>query len=128
VQPGLDPQSFGAHMREKSLQLRARAEALRTELAAVSETVTSPDRLVTVTVGAGGVLRGIAIEPAGLRATPSQWSAAVMRAYGQGCRAVGERAAELVESHTPGSPAATMMREALPPEVDDEPDRAGGSR
>jgi hypothetical protein len=97
------------------VDLRQRAEALRTELAEISESVTSPDRAVTVTVGAGGIMRAIKIEPAGQRATPMQWSDAVMRAYAQGCRLVGERAAALVERHTPGTPAVALMREAVPP-------------
>jgi hypothetical protein len=97
------------------VDLRQRAELLRAELAAISEKVTSPDRLVTVTVGAGGVLHGITIESAGQRANPSQWADAVMRAYAQGCRVVGERAAALVERHTPGTPAVRLMREAVPP-------------
>jgi hypothetical protein len=47
------------------VDLRQPAKPLRVELAAISEKVTSPDRFVTVTVGAGGVLHGIKIEPAG---------------------------------------------------------------
>ena len=73
-----------------------------------------------MTVGAGGILRSITVESAGLRATPTQWADAVMRAYATACRVVGERAAALVERHTPGTPAAELMREAVPPAPDAE--------
>lgn len=116
MQPGSDPQAFTRQLAEKSADLRRRAEQLQAELARISESVTSADRTVTVTVGAGGIMRALEVEPAGLRATPSQWSTAVMRAYAEGCRRVGLQAAELVERHTPGSPAVAMMRAAVPPE------------
>lgn len=120
MEGGVDPGSFAERLRVQSAQLRQRAEVLQAELAKISESVTSPDRLVTVTVGAGGVMRSIKIESAGMRATPSQWSDAVMRAYAQGCRIVGERAAALVEQHAPGTPAVELMREAIPPAPDEE--------
>lgn len=120
MQADFDPASMTDQLRARSAELRQRAEALRAELATVSETVTSPDRRVTVTVGAGGILRSIRVESAGQRATPTQWAEAVMRAYATGCRVVGERAAALVERHTPGTPAAELMREAVPPVPDGE--------
>jgi hypothetical protein len=43
-----------------------------------------------------------------------------MRAYAQGCRLVGERAAALVEQHTPGTPAVALMREAVPPPEEEQ--------
>ena len=120
MQPGSGPQDYTRQLAAKSAELRQRAEALQAELARIVASVTSPDRTVTVTVGAGGVMRGIAIEQAGLRATPTQWSSAVMRAYAEACRRVGEQAAELVERHTPGSPAVAMMRAAVPPEDEEQ--------
>jgi DNA-binding protein YbaB len=116
----VDQAELTDQLRARAAQLRERAEALRADLAKVSESVTSPDRLVTVTVGAGGVMRGIKVEPDGQRATPTQWADAVMRAYAQGCRIVGEKAAALVEQHTPGTPAADLMRAAVPPPPEGE--------
>jgi DNA-binding protein YbaB len=118
----VDQAEFTDQLRARSAELRRRAEALRADLAKVSESVTSPDRLVTVTVGAGGVMREIKVESAGQRANPTQWADAVMRAYAQGCRVVGEKAAALVEQHTPGTPAAQLMREAVPPPPEGEQD------
>lgn len=123
MQPGLDPRSITRDIEARSAELRQRAMAIQAELARLQESVTSPDRIVTVTVGAGGVMRGIKVEPTGLRATPTQWADAVMKAYAQGCRIVGERAAELMERHTPGSPVVAMMRDALPPEPDEDSER-----
>jgi DNA-binding protein YbaB len=113
VQP--DPSALLRDIAARSHDVRRRAEALQAELRTLEESVTSPDRLVTVTVGAGGVMRAVQVEASGMRATPTQWSDAVMRAYGEGCRRVGLRAAEIVQQHTPGSPAAQLMRDAVPP-------------
>lgn len=120
MQPGIDPRRLTKDMEARSAELRRRAEALQVQLAEISESVTSPDRVVTVTVGAGGVMRRIQIESAGQRATPTQWADAVMKAYAKGCRLVGERAAELLEEHTPGSPVVALMRDAVPPPPADE--------
>ena len=124
MQPGLDPQSFTRDLEARSADLRRRAEALQAQLAKITESVTSADRMVTVTVGAGGIMRDITIESAGLRATPTQWSDAVLKAYAQGCRLVGERAADLMQQHTPGSPVVELMREAVPPAPEGEGERA----
>lgn len=117
-----DPSGILRTLQERSAELRTRAEALQRELAAIEVAVTAPDRSVTVTVGAGGVLRGIAVDPRGARATPARWSQAVMRAYAQACREVGERAAALVQQHSPGSPAVQLMRDAIPPDPDADPE------
>jgi YbaB/EbfC DNA-binding family protein len=124
VEPGSDPLDMLRSLQARSAQLRERAEALQAELAKISESVTSPDRRVTVTVGAGGIMRGLRVEPGGAPPNPSQWAAAVMKAYQQGCRLVGERAGDLMEKHTPGSPAVQLMREAIPPDPDDATEEA----
>lgn len=100
---------------QRTHELREQAEAMRAELAEVQEQVTSRDRFVTVTVGAGGILRGIRVEGGGQRASAQQIATAVLSAYGEGCRRAGERAAAIVERTMPGTPAVTLMREAVPP-------------
>ena len=122
MRPGADPREIVRGIQERSADLRHRAEALQRQLAALEVAVTAPDRSVTVTVGAGGILRSIAVEPSGTRAAPAQWSQAVMQAYAQACRAVAERAADLVQQHTPGSPAVRLMRDAIPPDPDAGPE------
>lgn len=114
-QPLGDPGILLREITEKSKQMRERAEAMRAELAEVLVSVTSPDRLVSVTVGAGGIMRRIAVEPAGQRATAQQVAAAVMKAYGEACRQAGQRSADIVERFTPNSPAVAMMRDSVPP-------------
>lgn len=100
--------------------LRERAERLQSQLAELSETVTSADRLVSVTVGAGGIMRSIRLESGGQSADPAKLLNAVMKAYAAGCRQVGQRAADLMSQHAPGSPAVEMMRDAIPPEPENE--------
>jgi DNA-binding protein YbaB len=114
-QPLGDPGILLREITEKSKQLREQAEAMRAELADVLVSVTSPDRAVSVTVGAGGIMRGIKVESGGLRATPTQLTDAVMRAYGEACRQAGQRSADIVERYTPNSPAVAMMRDSVPP-------------
>ncbi|MEP7180219.1 MAG: YbaB/EbfC family nucleoid-associated protein [Pseudonocardiales bacterium] len=120
MEPGPDPIRVLRSLQTRSADVRERAEALQAELAKISESVTSADRTVTVTVGAGGIMRGLVVEPGGERVRPTQWASAVLKAYQQGCRIVGERAAELMQRHAPGSPAVQMMRDAVPPDPDEE--------
>lgn len=104
---------------------RERAERMQTELMAVLETVRSSDGLATVTVGAGGIMRDVRIT-GGSVANPERVRRAILSAYQQGCRAVGERAAEITQRYAPGSPAVEMMRDAIPPDPED--DEQGGLR
>lgn len=115
AQPLGDPGILLRELTEKSKQMRAQAEAMRAELAEVVVDVTSPDRVVTVTVGAGGIMRGITVASGGHRSTPQQVVAAVLSAYGEGCRRAGQQAADIVERYTPNSPAVAMMRDSVPP-------------
>jgi len=124
-QPLGDPGILIREVTERSKQLRERAEAMRAELAEVLEKVTSRDRAVTVTVGAGGIMRGITVESGGHRSSPQHLVESVMKAYAEGCRRAGERAAEIVERYTPNSPAVAMMRSSLPPE---DPEVGGYAR
>lgn len=119
MDPGSDPLGVLRSLKARSAEMRERAEALQAELAKISESVTSADRTVTVTGGAGGIMRGLRVEPAGERVSSTQCASAALKAYQQGCRIVGERAADLMQRHAPGSPAVQMMREAVPPDPDE---------
>lgn len=123
MRPGSEPSAMLADLTERSHEFRRRAEELQVQIAEISESVTSEDRRVTVTVGAGGVMHSIRVEPDGNTATANQLVTSVMRAYRKGCTRAGERSADLVERNTPGSPVADFMRAAVPPEPDeDQPD------
>ncbi|MGI8678410.1 MAG: YbaB/EbfC family nucleoid-associated protein [Jatrophihabitans sp.] len=102
-------------MNERGAELRARAERMQAELAEIVEDVRSRDDLVTVTVGAGGIMRGLVVSHAGARGEPARLSRSIMSAYAEGCRRVGERAAAVVARDAPTSPAVAMMRDAVPP-------------
>jgi DNA-binding protein YbaB len=114
-----DPGSVIQGITKESKRLRERAEAMQTELAELREDVMSRDHVVTVTVGAGGIMRGINIEADGQAARPHEVAAAVMSAYGEGCRRVGEKAAEIVARFTPNSPLVTFMHDSVPPVAPD---------
>jgi DNA-binding protein YbaB len=118
VESGPDP--FLRNLSMRSSQLRERAEQMQAELAKITETVKSRDGNASVTVGAGGIMRGLAIEPAGTRAKPEQLSRSIMIAYQQACRRAAEQGAEIMQRHAPGSPAVTMMREAIPPDPEED--------
>lgn len=122
---GLGTDAFLHNLTARSGELRARAEQMQTELAAILETARSRDGLASVTVGAGGIMRNLVVEPAGSRATPQQLAASIMVAYQQGCRAAAEKAAAIMQRHAPGSPAVAMMRDAIPPDPEPEVDAAG---
>ena len=119
MQPVDPARSALDQLQERTSELRVRAEQMQTELAAVSETVESGDGIATVTVGAGGILRDLRIG-GGSAATPERIRAAIMSAYGQGCRSVGRRAADITERFAPGSPAVAMMRAAVPPDPEQD--------
>lgn len=126
----MDPQSTVGdplhRINVMSEQLRERAMQMQRELEAVKEVVESRDGIATVTVGAGGILRDLRIG-GGSGATPEHIRTAIMSAYQQGCRAVGEKAADITERFAPGSPAVAMMREAIPPDPDPDGDDSAGS-
>lgn len=112
----------------KAQQMRARAEVLKVELAELKAVVTSSDQVATVEVGAGGVLRAVRPGSQARAAGPEQWAKAVMSAYAKASREVGEAAAALVDRQLPGSPAAEMMREAVPPPEEPDAEAARGEQ
>lgn len=118
-QPLGDPSILLREVTEKSKKLREQAEAMRAELADVLEKVTSRDRAVTVTVGAGGIMRGITVESGGHRSSPQHLVDSIMKAYGEASRRAGEKAADIVARYTPNSPAVAMMRNSVPPGEDE---------
>lgn len=119
MQPRDIAQASLRELGEQASMLRQRAEQMQAELMAVSETVESRDGIATVTVGAGGIMRDVHIG-GGSAATPERVRQSIMSAYQQGCRVVGEKAADITERYAPGSPAVAMMRDAIPPDPDSE--------
>lgn len=117
MEPGsTDPRRFLEGVLQRTGDLRERAELMQAELAAITETVSSRDDLAAVTVGAGGIMRGLTITAGGTRVPPDQLARSIMTAYQSGCRSVAEQAAAVMQRHAPGSPAVTMMRDAVPPD------------
>ncbi|MEO6887266.1 MAG: YbaB/EbfC family nucleoid-associated protein [Jatrophihabitantaceae bacterium] len=125
---GLGTDAFLRNLNARSGELRARAEQMQVELSAVLETARARNGFATVTVGAGGIMRSLVIEPASAHATPAELAGGIMTAYQQGCRLAAEKAAEIVQRHAPGSPAVDMMRAAIPPDPDPDIEDAGAGR
>jgi len=107
-------------------QLRERAERVRAELAATRATTQSSDGSVSLTVGAGGVLLAIEFTASAKSTSNHQLAISVMSAYRAACRQAAERSVEVVsEMVGPDSPTLALMRDAVPPEDEDEPGEPG---
>jgi DNA-binding protein YbaB len=120
MNPNNDADALIRSVSVRSGELRERAERVQAELATILESSQSRDGLATVIVGAGGIMRKISMSPAATRATPDELNAAIMSAYQHGCRLAAEKAAEIVQRFAPGSPAVAMMRDAIPPDLDED--------
>jgi hypothetical protein len=112
-------EQFLRDVNRRSGDLRVRAEIVQAELAAILETGRTKDGLATVTVGAGGIMRDVSVQLSG-SITPALVNRAIMRAYQEGCRLAAQRATDIMARHAPGSPAVAMMRDAIPPDPEDD--------
>lgn len=120
MEPASTTNEFLRGINARAGELRARAEQAQAALAEILMEVRSRDGLATVTVGAGGIMRGLTVS--GTRAAPEQLSGSIMAAYQEGCRRAAQQAADIMERHAPGSPAVAMMRDAVPPDPDEIPE------
>lgn len=95
--------------------LRRRGEQVRQDLAATAATVRSRSGAVTLTVGAGGVLREVRLGDATRGMAPAALAAEIMSAYRLGARQAAERSAEIMSTLVgPCSPTLQLLRDAVP--------------
>ncbi|MGH8961717.1 MAG: YbaB/EbfC family nucleoid-associated protein [Jatrophihabitantaceae bacterium] len=119
----LDPDAFVREQVARFGQLRERAEQVKAELAQNTATARS-EGVVTVTVGAGGVMQSISFGPKAEGLGAAKLSATTMRVYGQACRAAAARSQQILgELVGPDSPTLQLMRDAVPPDPDEEEPR-----
>jgi DNA-binding protein YbaB len=124
-----DPDSYVREQSAHFAQLREQAEQARAQLAQNTVTISDGDSIVTITVGAGGVMQSIKFGPRANQLQPAQLSAAVMRTYGQACRQAAARSQQIIgELVGAESPTLQLMRDAVPPDPDDDAAAPGGAR
>ncbi|MCX6465486.1 MAG: YbaB/EbfC family nucleoid-associated protein [Pseudonocardiales bacterium] len=92
----MDGRQWLAEHQQRLADLRVRAERVRTEVAAVTGSATSPDGAVTVTVAPGGALRGLRLAPRAEELTRTQLAALVVATAAEATAAAGRRVEEVV--------------------------------
>ena len=106
---------------QRYAKMREDAERVKQQLAESTATVTSPNGSVTVTVGSGGVMRSLRFGQRAEGLPLAQLSASIVAAYGKACRQAAEQGVEIVsELVGPDSPTLQLMRNAIPPDPDQE--------
>jgi DNA-binding protein YbaB len=106
---------------QRYAKMREGAERVKQQLAESTATVTSPNGAVTVTVGSGGVMRSLRFGQRAEGLPLAQLSASIMAAYGTACRRAAEQSVEIVsELVGPDSPTLQLMRDAIPPDPDEQ--------
>ena len=105
----------------KFRELRERGERVREQLAATEATVRSASGAVSVTVGAGGVLRALELGENSRTLAPAKLSQEIMRAYTQAGRQAAERSVSIMsELVGADSPTLQLLRDAIPPDPEAE--------
>jgi len=109
--------------------LRENAERVKQELAESTATVSSANGAVTVTVGAGGVMRSIRFGSRAEGVPLAKLSSSIMTAYGKACRQAAEQGVEIMSQLVGAdSPSLQLMRDAIPPDPGDDEDDGKGDR
>jgi DNA-binding protein YbaB len=123
-----DADSFVDEQTQRFDELRARAEQARNQLAQNLVTERDSDGVVTIVVGAAGIMQSITFGPRANQLQPAQLSSVVMGTYRQACRRAAERSQQIVgELVGPDSPTVQLLRDAVPPDPEDEPATPGGA-
>ncbi|GAB3679099.1 YbaB/EbfC family nucleoid-associated protein [Saccharopolyspora tripterygii] len=95
-------------------EMIARSQQISEELSAVTETASDPSGVVTVTVGAGGVLQGVEFSDRIRSTSPAELSAALMRAVGQAQGKVAHKATEALAPLIGEGDTMDFLRSQLP--------------
>jgi DNA-binding protein YbaB len=123
-----DADAYIYEQTERFARMREQAEHARAQLELNTVTL-SADGVVTITVGSGGVMQSIKFGPRAQQLQPAQLSSTVMHTYGRACRQAAERSQQIVgELVGSNSPTLQLMRDAVPPEDDDDAANPRGAR
>lgn len=105
----------------KFRELRERGERVKDELAAAQATVRSASGAVSVTVGAGGVLRALELGEASRSLAPARLSEEIMKTYRRAGRQAAEQSVSIMSALVGAdSPTLQLLRDAVPPDPDAE--------
>jgi DNA-binding protein YbaB len=125
--PG-DGDAYAEEQSARFARIREQAEQARAQLAENTVTRSDSEGVVTVVVGAAGVMQSIRFGARANQLQPAQLSSVVMRTYGQACQEAAARSQQIVGQLVgPDSPTLQLMRAAVPPDPDDDA-APGGAR
>lgn len=108
-----------ADLQRRGEEMVRQSRQAQEELAELTETAASADRMVTVTVGANGALRRLTIDDRAMRRSGAELSATITQLAGRAQAAAARRAVRVVEPFA-GEEGMEFLRSQLPPEDDDE--------
>ncbi|MFC3448444.1 YbaB/EbfC family nucleoid-associated protein [Amycolatopsis speibonae] len=111
-----DPQEWMREQEQRSAALLAKAEQAKTDLENNVVTLSSPDRMVTVTVNPGGGLTSLALSPQAQERPPAQLASLIMSTYRKATTKAADRTLEIMAGLTgEDSDAVDFIKSTLPP-------------
>ncbi|WP_414937256.1 YbaB/EbfC family nucleoid-associated protein [Amycolatopsis sp. cmx-11-51] len=114
-----DPQEWMREQEQRSAALLAKAEQAKADLENNVVTLSSPDRLVTVTVNPGGGLMSLALSPQAQERPPAQLASLIMSTYRKATTRAADRTLEIMAGLTgEDSDAVDFIKSTLPPRED----------
>lgn len=119
-----DPREWMREQEQRTAALLAKAEQAKAELEQNVVTVSSPDRLVTVTVNPGGGLTSLTLSPQAQEKPSAQLASLIMSTYRKATARAGERTLAIMAELTGGedSEAVEFVKSTLPPQEEPRPD------
>ncbi|MGH4012709.1 MAG: YbaB/EbfC family nucleoid-associated protein [Pseudonocardiaceae bacterium] len=124
----MDPQQWLRDYQARGEAMVRRSQEFQEQLQAVSETATSRDGAVTVTVGPSGALQNLAFAPRSRQLSEAELAQLTLQTTREAQNRVAHRIAALVEPVSGDGAALAFLRGQLPPLDDDQPadrDRSG---
>jgi DNA-binding protein YbaB len=117
--PGLDEERV-RQLTAQAVQMAEKAKDAARRINEIAVEATSRNRMVTVTVGSGGVLKAVRPGPAASGAGAAQLCAAVLEAYGQAAREAARTASEVMQQVTGRDTQVMQAMRAAMPQDDEE--------
>lgn len=117
-----DPQEWMREQERRSAELLAKAEVAKTELANNVVTLTSRDRLVTLTVNPGGGLTSLTLSPQAQDKPVSQLATLIMSTYREATTKAADKTLAIMAGLTgEDSEAVEFIKSTLPPREEPAP-------
>ncbi len=114
--PVRDPREWIREQEQRTAALLAKAEQAKTELENNVVTLSSPDRLVTVTVNPGGGLTSLALAPQAQERPSAQLASLIMSTYRKATERAADRTLAIMAGLTgEDSDAVEFIKSTLPP-------------